>query len=87
MGKLNPKRIENVLALTPLQEGILFHYLKNPGSDYYFEQLCLDISGEIDVRHFEKAWNMVIETNEMLRTISKTFSNHSEKAPLQSDFL
>ncbi|MCX6583774.1 MAG: amino acid adenylation domain-containing protein, partial [Candidatus Aminicenantes bacterium] len=69
MEKLNPKRIENILALTPLQEGILFHYLKNPGSDYYFEQLSLEISGEIDVRQFEKAWNTVIETNEMLRTV------------------
>ena len=69
MEKLDPKRIENILALAPVQEGILFHYLKNPGSEYYFEQLSLEISGEIDVRHFEKAWNTVIATNEMLRTV------------------
>ncbi|HLP59674.1 MAG TPA: amino acid adenylation domain-containing protein, partial [Candidatus Deferrimicrobium sp.] len=69
MEKLNPKNIENILPLTPVQEGILFHYLKNPGSDFYFEQLCLDISGEIDVLHFEKAWRTVIETNEILRTV------------------
>jgi hypothetical protein len=67
--RLDPKRIENILALTPLQEGMLFHYLKDPGSDYYFEQLTLQISGEIDVQRFEKAWNFVIETNEMLRTV------------------
>jgi len=47
----------------------LFHYLKNPGSPHYFEQLCLELAGEIDVQHFQNAWNAVIETNEMLRTV------------------
>ena len=69
MEKLNPKNIENILALTPLQEGMLFHYLQDPQSPLYFEQLSLEISGEIDVPYFEKAWNTVIETNEMLRTV------------------
>ncbi len=66
---LDPKQIENILALTPLQEGMLFHYLKNPGSAYYFEQLSLEISGEIDHKLFEEAWNEVITSNEMLRTV------------------
>ena len=69
MEKLDPKSIENILALTPLQEGMLFHYLQDPQSGLYFEQLCLEISGEIDAPHFEKAWNVVSETNEMLRTV------------------
>ncbi len=69
MENLNPKRIANILALTPMQEGMLFHYLQNSQSELYFEQLSLEISGEIDVRHFEKAWNAVIETNEMLRVV------------------
>jgi non-ribosomal peptide synthetase component F len=69
MKKINKKNIEDILALTPMQEGMLFHYLKNPGSDIYFEQLSLEIAGKIDVEFFGKAWNFVIETNEMLRTI------------------
>jgi polyketide synthase PksJ len=68
-GKLDKKNIEDVLALTPMQEGMLFHYLKAPDSDYYFEQLSLEISGQINKEIFEKAWNFVIETNEMLRTV------------------
>jgi acyl-CoA synthetase (AMP-forming)/AMP-acid ligase II len=52
-----------------MQEGMLFHFLKEPGSDLYIEQLSLDISGEIDVELFEKAWNFVIQINEMLRTV------------------
>ncbi len=61
------KNIEDILALTPMQEGMLFHYLKDTQSDHYFEQLSLGISGEINVDVFEKAWNAVIQANEMLR--------------------
>ncbi|MCU0289812.1 MAG: condensation domain-containing protein, partial [Acidobacteria bacterium] len=69
MEKLNPKSIENILPLTPLQEGMLFHYLKDPRSGLYFEQLGLEISGAIDAVFFEKAWNVVVQSNEMLRTV------------------
>ncbi|MDQ1352897.1 MAG: tyrocidine synthetase, partial [Acidobacteriota bacterium] len=69
MGKLAPKDIENILSLTPLQEGMLFHYLQNPQSPFYFEQLSLEISGVIDHKLFEEAWNVVIKTNEMLRVV------------------
>ncbi len=69
MKKLDKKDIEDILALTPVQEGMLFHYLKDSGRDYYFEQLSLKISGEIDIKCFEQAWNFVIQTNEMLRAV------------------
>ena len=41
--------------------------MKDPEQDPYFTQLGLEISGEIDDELFEKAWNFVIESNEMLR--------------------
>ncbi|HLP46843.1 MAG TPA: condensation domain-containing protein, partial [Candidatus Kapabacteria bacterium] len=69
MEKFDSKNIENILALTPLQEGLLFHYLKDPQDGLYFEQLSLELTGPVDRRYFEKAWNVVIETNEMLRTV------------------
>jgi amino acid adenylation domain-containing protein len=80
MDKFDKKNIENIAALTPLQEGLLFHYLKDPKNDIYFEQLSLNISGEIDMKSFEKAWNYVIETNEMLRTV---FRWEKMKDPVQ----
>jgi amino acid adenylation domain-containing protein len=69
MKKVEKKNIEDILALTPMQEGMLYHYLESLESDYYFEQLSLEISGEIHPRVFEQAWNFVIETNEMLRAV------------------
>ena len=69
MSKLDKRNIEDILPLTPMQEGMLFNYLKTPASEIYFEQLILDISGRIDNIIFEKAWNFVIETNEMLRAV------------------
>ncbi|MCP4146679.1 MAG: AMP-binding protein, partial [bacterium] len=69
MKKLDKKNIVNVYALTAVQEGMLFHYLQAPDSEQYFEQLSLDISGNLNKETFEKAWNVVIETNEMLRTV------------------
>jgi amino acid adenylation domain-containing protein len=68
MEKLDKKNIEDILALTPVQEGMLFHYLKDPQSENYLEQLSLEISGEIQKELFEKAWEVVIKANEMLRT-------------------
>jgi amino acid adenylation domain-containing protein len=67
--KFDKKKLEDIMALTHTQEGMLFHYMKDPGSLQYFEQLCLDLSGDVDLRRFERAWNVVVDTNEMLRTV------------------
>ncbi|UCH95706.1 MAG: amino acid adenylation domain-containing protein, partial [Candidatus Aminicenantes bacterium] len=69
MSKIDRKNVEDILGLTPLQQGMLFHYLKDPGSDSYVNRLILEVSGEIDTVCFERAWNFVIETNETLRTV------------------
>ncbi|MCP5049141.1 MAG: amino acid adenylation domain-containing protein, partial [bacterium] len=69
MRKSGNKNIEDILALTPLQEGLLFHYLKDPDNGDYLEQFSLEISGDFRQTPFEKAWNFVVRTNPMLRTI------------------
>jgi hypothetical protein len=69
MKKLDKKNIEDILALTPMQEGMLYHYWRDPGSDYYFEQLSLEIPGAVDFKFFEQAWNFVIQNNQMLRAV------------------
>jgi len=80
MTPLDKKDISDIFSLTPMQEGILFHYLKDTENNYYYEQLSLEISGEIHGDFFNKAWNVVIETNEMLRAV---FRWKKVKNPIQ----
>ncbi|NOQ24318.1 MAG: amino acid adenylation domain-containing protein, partial [Bacteroidales bacterium] len=67
--KLDKKNIENIVDLTSLQEGILFHYLKDVSKNLYFVQLSLEIQGVVKSDYFQEAWNKVVENNEMLRTL------------------
>jgi len=69
--KLDKSNIQDILGLTPMQEGMLFHYLSDSEGKQYLEQLCLTLCGEIDVNIIVKAWNHVVQDNEMLRTIFK----------------
>ncbi|KAF0818519.1 Polyketide synthase module protein [Bacillus sp. ZZV12-4809] len=80
MAKLDKQNVEDIVSLTPIQKGILFHYLKEPQSDEYFEQISLRIEGSIDVEMFKKAWNIVVQTNEQLRTV---FRWDKVKEPIQ----
>jgi len=80
MKKIEKKNVEDIFALSPVQEGILFHYIKDPDTESYVEQLSLNVSGRIDNKLFEMAWNFVIETNEMLRTV---FRWENVKNPIQ----
>src|SRR5690606_5085052 len=78
--KLDKQNVEDIVSLTPIQKGILFHYLKDPQSDEYFEQISIRIEGSIDVEMFKNAWNIVVQTNEQLRTV---FRWDKVKEPIQ----
>ncbi|SHJ86642.1 fengycin family lipopeptide synthetase B [Clostridium cavendishii DSM 21758] len=70
MVKIQKSAIKNIYPLTFVQEGMLFHSLNNlDNKDLYFEQLLVEIDGEIDKHIFEKAWTEVVTRNEALRTI------------------
>ena len=68
------------MSLTHMQEGLLFHFLKRQEIDHYLYQVSLKLSGNIDIKLFQKAWDFVIDTNEMLRTV---FYWQSVKQPIQ----
>ncbi len=72
--------VEDILSLSSLQEGILFHYLYEPESENYCEQLNLTLQGNVEALAVKKAWNCVAQTNEMLRTV---FSWEKMDMPLQ----
>ncbi|HEY6392851.1 MAG TPA: amino acid adenylation domain-containing protein [Bryobacteraceae bacterium] len=62
------KNVEEILPLSGMQHGILFHVLSAPGSDLYVEQAAWTIEGDLDTAAFERAWNVAIERNPALRT-------------------
>lgn len=67
--KLDRSTVQDIIGLSTMQEGILFHYLSNDSSMLYFSQLSLNLSGQINKDHFKKAWELVIQNNELLRTV------------------
>jgi tyrocidine synthetase-3 len=67
--KIDRKNIADIFSLTPMQEGMLFHYLKNPESDHYFEQLTLDVCGLIEPAAFTGAWHHVVAHHDMMRAV------------------
>ncbi|NQX47748.1 hypothetical protein HQN87_20705 [Paenibacillus tritici] len=68
MNKLRRDNVEDILPLTPMQKGMLIHYLKQPASNIYFEQMSLEVTGDLHISLFEQAWHKVVALNEMLRT-------------------
>ena len=77
---LDRKNIKNLYALSPLQEGMLFHALKDPGSRAYFEQLEFGLAGSLDLSAFGAAWQEVVDRHDALRTL---FAVKNVPQPLQ----
>ncbi|WP_394841909.1 non-ribosomal peptide synthase/polyketide synthase [Pendulispora brunnea] len=60
--------IEDVYRLSPMQQGMIFHTLREPASGVYFEQLRCTLEGTLDTAAFERAWQRTVERNPVLRT-------------------
>ncbi|GAA1591054.1 non-ribosomal peptide synthetase [Actinoplanes couchii] len=59
--------VQEIQALTPLQEGILFHGLLDDDDSIYVAQYRWTVRGEFDMDLFEKAWQIVIQRHDALR--------------------
>jgi len=77
---MNKKNIEAIYPLSPLQQGLLFHSLYDPGTEQYFQQLNCTLNGSLDVAAFERSWQRVVERNATLRTV---FVGERNDEPLQ----
>ncbi|OLP64678.1 Polyketide synthase PksJ [Bacillus pumilus] len=67
--KLDKKNIQNMLGISTIQEGLLFHHLMEPNGTAYFEQLLIQIDGQLDRDTFEQSWTHVTNQHDMLRTV------------------
>lgn len=59
--------LDDVLPLTPLQEGMLFHGLYDQAADVYTEQVSFDLAGELSVATLKQACCSVLERHASLR--------------------
>ncbi|MCX2829639.1 amino acid adenylation domain-containing protein [Bacillus pseudomycoides] len=66
--KLEKDNIENISSLTSIQQAILFDYITDKKREY-IKQLSLTLSGDIKLNILQQAWDCVINSNEMLRTV------------------
>lgn len=61
--------ISQIYSLTPVQEGILAQCIWNQTSSNYFLQKVYNINGEVDLNALQKSVDIVVDRNEILRTI------------------
>ncbi|NLD49995.1 MAG: hypothetical protein GX660_22860, partial [Clostridiaceae bacterium] len=76
----NKNQIIKINNLSPMQEGMLFHYLLDRETSAYIGQTTFDVEGELDTDLFEKSFNSIIERYEIFRTI---FVTEKVKKPVQ----
>jgi len=60
--------VEDVYELSPLQQGFLFHHLRDPAGGDYIEQMTFRLEGPLEVTTFGEAWQRVVDRHPALRT-------------------
>nr|WP_315591462.1 non-ribosomal peptide synthetase [uncultured Cupriavidus sp.] len=60
--------IEDAYPLSPLQEGLLFHHLRDGSDGAYVNQLVLAVDGPLDPVRMGAAWQAVLDAHPILRT-------------------
>ncbi|XRQ05553.1 condensation domain-containing protein [Actinomadura welshii] len=68
------------IALTPAQEGILFHTLADGDPDSYIGQVAVEVTGPLSAERFTAAWQAACRATPALRT---SFAWRRQAAPTQ----
>ena len=63
------ENVEDVYSLSPIQEGMLFHSIAEPGSGVFIEQICCTVRGDLNIDQFQQAWTKVVARHAALRTM------------------
>lgn len=63
-----PDGAVDAYPLTPLQQGILYHVLAEPGGGRYVQQVECELTGELDAGALRRAWLATVDRHEVLRS-------------------
>lgn len=60
--------VEDVYELSPLQQGMFYHWMADPSPLLYFEQTAYTLKGKFDADALRKAYQQLVERHAALRT-------------------
>jgi amino acid adenylation domain-containing protein/non-ribosomal peptide synthase protein (TIGR01720 family) len=60
-------QIDDIYPLSPIQQGMLFHSLLNPGDATYLTQFVCDLTGNLNKEAFRAAWQYVVNSHSSLK--------------------
>ncbi|MCP4180515.1 MAG: amino acid adenylation domain-containing protein [bacterium] len=67
--QIDNSNVDDIYNLTPMQEGFLFHSMMEKNSSVYFEQISIDLIGDVVIRLIEESWQQVVNRYDSLRTM------------------
>jgi len=76
---MNKDEIEAIIPLLPLQQGFLWHSLKE-GDVSGILQLCCTLEGDIEMASLKQAWTATLQQHQALRS---SIHWHNVKSPIQ----
>ncbi len=65
---MTASNLTNAYPLSPMQEGMLFHGIGNPGSGVNMEQIVIELPEALELSLFRKAWDALIQRHDIFRT-------------------
>ena len=77
---MTARNIEAAFPLTPLQEGMLYHTIRDPALGAFHVQCTAELDGPLVAEHFARAWRLAAERHASLRTF---FAWEGRERPLQ----
>jgi amino acid adenylation domain-containing protein len=77
---LSKSQLEDILPLSPLQQGLFFHALYDSGHDVYTAQIVFDLRGPLDVDALKAAATTLLRRHANLRA---GFRQRKEGSPVQ----
>ncbi len=72
--------IKDIYPLSPMQQGMLFHYLKDNKSQAYVEQNIMELEGELEPEILRQSISRIVERHDVLRT---AFVHEGIREPMQ----